>query len=369
MGQEAASDQPIFFKGAEGSYPVVVASDLSLEPNLFLPWIKGKQVMIVTSQSLSDLPRKIFQSLESEPNISQVDIHMIPDGDVNKSLSTVDSLWEALIRLGHYRDTTLIAVGGGVVGDLVGFAAACYMRGVDWINFPTTLLSQVDAAMGGKTAINHRLAKNMVGAFHAPKAVFSDLKFLDTLPDTEFLSGLAEVIKYGIALDSTFFAWLDQNIELILKKDPKVMLHMVRKCSSIKAQVVNEDFKETGGRALLNFGHTVGHAIETGMNYQLRHGYAVSIGMVAALKCSLDQGLSPQDFEKAVNLLKKSGLPTTMPDQMDAKSLLAIMERDKKNLSDAPMRMILLSSLGKANIVSDITPEKILKTLLYLGAE
>lgn len=359
---------PIHVGPIDAGYPVLVAYDLVAQPNLLADYILGKQVFIIASKNLTAYLPQIETLVKNCKDVTQVDVMTILDGDEHKSLEAANTIWEALIKKGHRRDTTLIALGGGVIGDLVGFVSATYMRGVNWINFPTTLLAQVDAAIGGKTAINHQLGKNLIGAFHAPKAVISQVKCLETLSDAEYIAGLAEVVKYGLALDEAFFKWLQSNIKLILNKEHTAVTQMVSTCSKIKAGVVTQDFKEKGLRAILNFGHTIGHAIETAMDYKIRHGEAVSIGMVGALKLSVNHGLNDGVFQQAVDWLKAVGLPVKIPAGLNVQSLLEPLLRDKKSLSDAPIRVILLPRLGHATITTDISQDQISDVLVELGA-
>lgn len=359
---------PIQVKGQASPYPVVVTEALANQYDLLAAHIKARQLLLVTSQNLEAVASPIHQALQASGQFEKLSLLTIADGDAHKSLETANLIWDALIQQGYLRDCLIIAIGGGVVGDMVGFVAACYMRGVDWLNIPTTLLAQVDAAIGGKTAVNHPLGKNLIGAFHAPIAVLTDIKMLDTLPEEEYLAGLAEVIKYGIALDQSFLDWLDQSKDLILNRESAILLTMVHRCAQIKANVVSDDFKEHGKRALLNFGHTAGHAIESCMQYKIKHGFAVSMGMAVALRYSLTEGLTQIAYEKAMAVIQNFGLPTDIPSHLKAEELLASMARDKKNLSGAPLRMIIIPQLGQSECVSHVSPEKVIEALRFCGA-
>jgi 3-dehydroquinate synthase len=282
---------------------------------------------------------------------------VLPDGEAIKDWATLDQIFSHLLEHNADRKTLLVALGGGVIGDMVGFAAATYQRGIAFVQVPTTLLAQVDSSVGGKTAINHALGKNMVGAFHQPREVIIDTDVLATLPPREFVAGVAEVLKYGIALDAGFFAWLEANLSALMTRDPSLLAEAIHRSCAIKARVVADDEFETkasGGRALLNYGHTFGHAIEAALGYGVwLHGEAVGCGMALATRLSVTLG----QLDAAVGLriealLKRAGLATVLPD-ITPDTMLTHMARDKKN-EHGVIRLILLPALGAANVDSKV---------------
>ncbi len=276
---------------------------------------------------------------------------VLPDGEANKDWPTLDKIFDCLLENACGRKTVLIALGGGVIGDMVGFAAAIYQRGIPFIQVPTTLLAQVDSSVGGKTAINHRLGKNMVGAFYQPRRVIIDTATLESLPEREFRSGLAEVIKYGVALDADFFNWIEQNIDLLLRRESAALVYAIRRSCEIKALVVGDDEYETkGGRVLLNFGHTFGHAIESALGYgEWLHGEAVACGMVLATNFSFAMGrIDLKVAERIIAVVKRAGLPLRLPD-ITADVMILHMSRDKKN-EDGDIHLILLNALGASSL-------------------
>lgn len=346
---------------AERSYPIIIGQELFLA-EILGQYISGKQVCIVTNPViagfyLSDL-KKCLGDYDCETVI-------IPEGEQYKTLHSFEYILESLIKHKHHRSTTLIALGGGVIGDLTGFAAACYQRGVSFIQIPTTLLAQVDASVGGKTAVNHAQAKNMIGAFHQPKLVLIDTSVLTSLPNREFNAGLAEVIKYGLIVDSNFFDWIEQNIDLILQRHPEALGKIISRSCELKAEIVVADEYENGKRALLNFGHTFGHAIEAVTNYKIYlHGEAVAIGMLMACRLSNKlgyiDGLVASRLEK---ILAKIGLPLAASYQnYSPEAVLNAMRLDKKNHSQAPT-LILLKQLGCAEIFRAVDIEQIRSVL------
>ena len=290
-------------------------------------------------------------------------IALSSDGEQYKSLAVLDTVFTALLQKPHGRDTTLVALGGGVVGDLTGFAAASYQRGVRFIQVPTTLLSQVDSSVGGKTAVNHPLGKNMIGASTSASVVV-DLDCLKTLPPRELASGLAEVIKYGIILDGAFFNWLEENLDALLRLDGPAMAYCIRRCCELKAEVVAADERETGLRALLNLGHTFGHAIEAEMGYgNWLHGEAVAAGMVMAARTSERLGqFSSAETQRIITLLTRAGLPVNGPREMSAQAYLPHMLRDKKVLA-GEMRLILPLAIGKSEVRSGVSHELVLNAI------
>jgi 3-dehydroquinate synthase len=292
------------------------------------------------------------------------DCLILDDGEQHKTIATVEKIIDTLLRQRHDRQTTLIALGGGVVGDITGFAASIYQRGVHYIQIPTTLLAQVDSSVGGKTGVNHPLGKNMIGAFCQPQCVIADTTTLDTLPARELSAGLAEVIKYGLIHDSDFFDWLEQNIDLLLARDYQALCQAIRVSCTIKAEIVALDERESGIRAILNLGHTFGHAIEATMGYgKWLHGEAVAVGMVMAADLSLRHGWIDETVkQRAIELLEKSSLPIKSPPHMSADDYMKAMAIDKKTL-DGTINLILLKSLGKAVISADYEKDLLNQTL------
>lgn len=347
----------------ERSYPITIASGLFNEPASFLPLKSGEQVMLVTNETLAPLYLDKVRGVLEQAGVN-VDSVILPDGEQYKSLAVLDTVFTALLQKPHGRDTTLVALGGGVVGDLTGFAAASYQRGVRFIQVPTTLLSQVDSSVGGKTAVNHPLGKNMIGAFYQPASVVVDLDCLKTLPPRELASGLAEVIKYGIILDGAFFNWLEENLDALLRLDGPAMAYCIRRCCELKAEVVAADERETGLRALLNLGHTFGHAIEAEMGYgNWLHGEAVGAGMVMAARTSERLGqFSSAETQRIITLLTRAGLPVNGPREMSAQAYLPHMLRDKKVLA-GEMRLILPLAIGKSEVRSGVSHELVLNAI------
>ncbi|KZR35472.1 3-dehydroquinate synthase [Enterobacter genomosp. S] len=344
----------------ERSYPITIAAGLFNDPASFLPLKAGDQAMLVTNETLAPLYLERVRHLLEQAGV-KVDSVILPDGEQYKSLTVLDTVFTALLQKPHGRDTTLLALGGGVVGDLTGFAAASYQRGVRFIQIPTTLLSQVDSSVGGKTAVNHPLGKNMIGAFYQPASVVVDLDCLKTLPARELASGLAEVIKYGIILDGEFFNWLEENMDGLLRLDGQAMAYCIRRCCELKAEVVVADERETGLRALLNLGHTFGHAIEAEMGYgNWLHGEAVAAGMVMAARASERLGqFRPEETARIIALLKRAGLPVSGPQEMSAQAYLPHMMRDKKVLA-GEMRLVLPLAIGKSEVRGGVPHEVVL---------
>ncbi|NMT49803.1 3-dehydroquinate synthase [Providencia stuartii] len=344
----------------ERSYPITIAPGLYNQPDAFWPLKAGQRAMLVTNETLAPIYlEKVTRALEAAG--VTVDSIILPDGEQYKSLFIMNDVFTALLEKRHNRDTTLIALGGGVIGDLTGFAAASYQRGVRFIQVPTTLLSQVDSSVGGKTAVNHPLGKNMIGAFYQPASVIIDLDCLKTLPKRELSSGLAEVIKYGIILDGEFFSWLEANIDALMALDNQAMAYCIRRCCELKAQVVAADEKETSGlRALLNLGHTFGHAIEAHMGYGVwLHGEAVAAGMVMAAKTAERIGtFTAHQTQRIIALLERAELPVTGPEQMKPDDYLPHMMRDKK-LMGGKLHLILPTTIGHAEMRSDIETQTV----------
>ncbi len=344
-------------------YPIIIGQGLLCDPNVWTSCITGNEVLIITNSTLAGLYLARCQAALANHRCHTV---VLPDGEQHKNWNTLNIIFDALMEQRFSRDVTLVALGGGVIGDMTGFAAACYQRGVPFVQVPTTLLAQVDSSVGGKTGINHPLGKNMIGAFYQPKAVLMDIDTLATLPAREYAAGLAEVVKYGLIYDSDFFDWLEFNISKILAKDTTTLMEMIARCCNIKAEVVAQDELETTGlRAILNLGHTFGHAIEAVMGYgEVLHGEAVAIGMVLALKLSVQQKrLDSSVLARTQLWLMQVGLPTTLPTS-DVEALFAAMQHDKKKWA-SQLRLILLDRLGHAIVVA-VTPEAI---KLFLTAE
>lgn len=346
---------------ADRSYPISIGSGLLAQRGLFTQAIRGRRVMIVTNETVAPL---YLQRLQQTLDGYQLDVCILPDGEAYKTLDSFGRIMTALLEGGHGRDTTVIALGGGVIGDLAGFAAASYQRGVAFIQIPTTLLSQVDSSVGGKTGVNHPLGKNMIGAFYQPKAVIIDTDCLVTLPRRELSAGLAEVIKYGIIWDADFFAWLEHNIAGLLALDASLLTQAILRCCSIKADVVSQDETETGVRALLNLGHTFGHAIESEQGYgNWLHGEAVAAGTVLAAQTALQLGLLNQaQVMRIRTLLAAAELPLSAPTDMDFPVFMRHMMRDKKVLA-GKLRLILPTNIGQADLFSDVS-ETVLQSVI-----
>lgn len=345
------------------SYPITIAAGLFDVPASFWPLKSGDRVMLVTNETLAPLYLDKVRLILEQAGI-RVDSRILPDGEQHKSLEVMNQVFTALLEGAHGRDTTLVALGGGVVGDLTGFAAASYQRGVRFIQLPTTLLSQVDSSVGGKTGVNHPLGKNMIGAFYQPASVIIDLNCLNSLPARELASGLAEVIKYGIILDGDFFDWLENNLDALLALDGAAMAWCIRRCCELKAEVVAADEREGGQRALLNLGHTFGHAIEAHMGYgNWLHGEAVAAGMVMAARTAerLGQFTSGQTA-RIINLLERAALPTSGPSAMRAEEYLPHMLRDKKVLA-GDLRLVLPLSIGAAEVRGGVAHDIVLAAI------
>ncbi len=339
---------------AERSYPIHIGAGLMMSSTLFAPHIVGKRVMIVTNETVAPL---YLNALKATLSDYQIDTLILPDGEAYKTLASFERIMSALLEGTHGRDTTLIALGGGVIGDLVGFAAACYQRGVAFIQVPTTLLSQVDSSVGGKTAVNHPLGKNMIGAFYQPKAVVIDIHCLNSLPERELAAGMAEVIKYGVMWDKPFFEWLESHVDDIYAMKEDALIHVVYRCCEIKADVVSQDETETGVRALLNLGHTFGHAIEAEQGYgNWLHGEAVAVGIIQAAETAHRLGfISEDDVARQRNLLAAARLPVKAPAEMGFEQYIHHMLRDKKAKA-GKLRLVLPVTLGRADLFSDVDP-------------
>ena len=340
------------------SYPIHIGSGVLKRVDLFLPHIKQKKVVIVTNTTVAPLYLHALRTGLESAGIEVLPV-VLPDGEQFKTWATLNQIFDALLGARCERGTTLVALGGGVIGDMGGFAAACYQRGMPFIQVPTTLLSQVDSSVGGKTAINHPLGKNMIGAFYQPKLVLADISTLDTLPERELKAGLAEVIKYGLIRDLAFYVWLETNLEKLLDRDPVALTYAVHRSCSNKAEVVAADEKETGERALLNLGHTFGHAIETGMGYgEWLHGEAIAAGTLIAAELSYELGwLDKESIVRIEEIFVRAGLPTSGP-SLGASRYLELMSHDKK-VQDGKLRLVLLQEIGKAIVFDQATNEQI----------
>ena len=343
------------------SYPIYIGIDLLSMKSLFVDQIQGRQVMIVTNKTIAPLYLDKLTSILDGFNVQSV---ILPDGEEFKTLETLNKVFDALLEAKFDRTSTLIALGGGVIGDITGFAAASYQRGVGFIQVPTTLLSQVDSSVGGKTGINHELGKNMIGAFYQPKAVIIDVNTLDTLSNQEFSAGMAEVIKYGLLGNADFLSMLEANIESIMARKKDLIIEVIFNCCQDKARIVELDEFEKGKRALLNLGHTFGHGIENAFGYgNYLHGEAVSIGMVMAAKLSKDEGnLSHEETLRVESILSKADLPISINKTIDSETLITAMSLDKKSI-DGKIRLVLLKSLGDSYLTDSYSNENFMKVV------
>ena len=334
------------------SYPIVIGSGL-LDGGFDLSeYIKGDSCLIVSNETVAPL---YLEKLQANINNKTVTSLELPDGEAFKTTDTLHTILDKLVETGASRDTTVIALGGGVVGDIAGFAAASYMRGVGFVQVPTTLLAQVDSSVGGKTGINHAQGKNLIGAFYQPGVVLIDTDTLQTLPDRELKAGLAEVIKYGAIADTDFLAWLEQNLDDLLGGDANTLAYAIERSCAIKAEVVAEDEREAGRRAILNFGHTFGHAIENCLGYgEWLHGEAVAAGMIMAAQLS---GLADADMDRLRSLIARAGLPVAPP-VIPADDFMQAMRRDKK-VENSALRFVLLKELGSAYVSSAVDADRL----------
>ena len=328
------------------SYPIVIGRGLLRGEFDLSEFVRGTDCLVVSNETVAPL---YYEKLL--PNLAGCDVSSVnlPDGEAHKTVPTMQTIIDRLAEAGANRDTTVLALGGGVVGDIAGFAAACYMRGVNFIQVPTTLLAQVDSSVGGKTGVNHEKGKNLVGAFHQPQVVLIDTATLETLPDRELKAGLAEVIKYGAICDVEFFSWLEANMTALLQRDPEVLAHAIHRSCELKAKVVAEDEREAGRRAILNFGHTFGHAIEHCQGYgEWLHGEAVAAGMVMAARLS---GIPGNDVERLANLIASAGLPVEPP-PIAPEDWTGAMGLDKK-VQSKRLRFVLLDAIGDSHVTAD----------------
>ena len=334
------------------SYPIVIGSGLLGGGFDLSEYIKGDSCLIVSNETVAPL---YFEKLQANINNKTVTSLELPDGEAFKTTDTLHTILDKLVETGASRDTTVIALGGGVVGDIAGFAAASYMRGVGFVQVPTTLLAQVDSSVGGKTGINHAQGKNLIGAFYQPGVVLIDTDTLQTLPDRELKAGLAEVIKYGAIADTDFLAWLEQNLDDLLGGDANTLAYAIERSCAIKAEVVAEDEREAGRRAILNFGHTFGHAIENCLGYgEWLHGEAVAAGMIMAAQLS---GLADADMDRLRSLIARAGLPVAPP-FIPADDFMQAMRRDKK-VENSALRFVLLKELGSAYVSSAVDADRL----------
>ena len=345
----------------ERSYPIRIGSGLLKDPGVWRTELRGRHVLVVTDEHVA--PLYLARVREGLASLTH-DAIVLPAGEAAKTLESAARIFAALAALGASRDGAVIALGGGVIGDLAGFAAATWMRGIDFVQMPTTLLAMVDSSVGGKTGVNLESGKNLVGAFHQPRAVLIDTETLTTLPRREYASGLAEVVKYGAIDDAEFFSWLEAHADALNAQDAAALAEAVAVSCRHKAVVVARDERERGERALLNFGHTFGHAIEAASGYgSLLHGEAVAIGMVIAARLSALLGRAPpHDADRLAALLARFALPTALPRGLDADALLTRMRLDKKNVSGR-LRLVLWRGLGRADVVPDVDESTIRRVL------
>ena len=339
------------------SYPIYIGANLLHDKTLLQKHLRSQQVLIVSNPTVAD---RYLAAVQKALTDYQCDIVLLPDGEKYKSIETLQEIFTTLLSHRHRRQTTLLALGGGVIGDMTGFAAACYQRGVDFIQLPTTLLAQVDSSIGGKTAVNHKLGKNMIGAFHQPRAVIADIATLATLPEREFCAGLAEIIKAALIKDKVFFEWLELHIDDLLTKKTDILIEAVAQSCAIKAAIVEcDETEQTGERALLNLGHTFGHAIETCLNYESHlHGEAVAMGLILAAKLSQQCGfISREDVVRIQRLLERAHLPTQVPNSLRIDDLLIAMQRDKK-IINKQLAFIVLKAIGEATLITTIPLEQ-----------
>ncbi|MCY3767883.1 MAG: 3-dehydroquinate synthase [Gammaproteobacteria bacterium] len=343
------------------SYEIIIGPGLLDDRETFQPWIAGAEVFIVTNEIVAPWYLQKVRKALSGKTVHQM---VLPDGEQTKNLETATRIFDRMLGIPLSRAATVIALGGGVVGDMAGFVAACYQRGIPFIQVPTTLLAQVDSSVGGKTAVNHPLGKNMIGIFHQPKRVIADVATLVTLDPREYSSGMAEAIKYGMINDPDFFSWLEENMERIMAREADALEYCIEKSCKNKAAIVEQDEQESGVRALLNLGHTFGHAIETATGYGTwLHGEAVALGMVMAAHMSVRMGLlATEDMNRVTALLQRAGLPVDSKTRLCPDELKAAMKTDKK-VKDGRIRLVLLRGIGQA-FVSSQYPESVFNDTL-----
>jgi 3-dehydroquinate synthase len=345
----------------ERSYPILIGSGLIADPACYAPYLSGSQVLIVSNETVAPLYLGPVRKGLARYQIHEV---ILPDGEVYKTLDVWNRIFDALLSHRFGRDCTIVALGGGVVGDMAGFAAACYQRGVAFVQVPTTLLAQVDSSVGGKTGVNHALGKNMIGTFHQPSAVIADTDTLATLPDRELSAGIAEVYKYGLIRDPAFFDWIEANMAALLARDRSALVEAIERSCRNKAEVVGADERESGNRALLNLGHTFGHAIETGAGYGAwLHGEAIAVGMCMAADLSLRLGwIGTGDLDRIRALTLSARLPVSPPPALGPERFMDLMAVDKKVLGGR-LRLVVLRRIGHAVVTADFDPGALQDTL------
>ena len=343
------------------SYPIYIGSGLLKQPALIQNYIHAKSTAIVSNETIAPLYLEALHQITAPYKNTDI---ILPDGEKYKTLEVEQQIFSEMLTTRCDRKTTLLALGGGVVGDMTGFAAACYQRGIHFIQVPTTLLAMVDSSVGGKTGVNHPLGKNMIGAFHQPQCVLIDIDTLDTLDDQQLSAGLAEVIKYGFIRDAEFLNWLDENMQKLLQRDKEALTYAIYRSCQHKAEIVAADERETGQRALLNLGHTFGHAIETGMGYgNWLHGEAVAVGMVMAAELSQRMGwINQNDVERVKDLLLKANLPIKPPKEISAKQFAQLMSIDKK-VQDGVLSLVLMKAYGESIVTDDFDQSALTFTL------
>lgn len=341
----------------ERSYPIYIGEGLLGQADLLKQHIPGNSAMVVSNETVA--PLYLDKTLAMLGGLRSQSV-ILPDGEKYKNLEVLNLIFDGLLRNRFDRNSTIIALGGGVVGDMAGFAAASYQRGVHLIQIPTTLLSQVDSSVGGKTGVNHALGKNMIGAFYQPRAVIADTDTLDTLPDRELSAGIAEIIKYGLICNAEFFAWLEANMDALLARDKSALGYAIEVSCQTKADVVAADERESGKRALLNLGHTFGHAIENAMGYgEWLHGEAVGAGMCMAAVMSNQLGwMNNEETERTIKLIERAKLPTQAPSSLTANRFIDLMSVDKKVL-DGVLRLVLMKGIGHAIVTDDYTMDNL----------
>lgn len=351
-------------------YPIHIGYHLLSESLLFNSRLHQKHVFILSHPEIAAhfLPA-LTQTCQSA-GAYQIDSFLIPAGDEHKTLACAMQIWDDMLARHCHRDTVVIGLGGGVIGDLAGFCAACFMRGVEVIQCPTSLLAQIDASIGGKTGVNHPLGKNLIGSFHQPTAVIIDLDTLKTLSNREYIAGIGELIKYAVAFDPVLFDWLESHLAQVMMRDPSVLPKVIRWACDIKARIVSQDAREKGARIFLNFGHTIAHSLESLLDYKkCLHGEAVAIGMRVAMSLSLQRGwITPDLCDRFNTLLTRAELPTAFPKEITVDALLGKMKHDKKH-SHQTLQWILLKHLGKPVLCGDLTREEIVTALVACGAK
>ncbi len=345
----------------ERSYPIFIGDNLLGKADLLPQYIPGRNVLVVSNETVAPLYLDKTLAMLSGKHVETC---ILPDGEEYKNLDTLNTIYDVLLGKKLDRNSTIIALGGGVIGDMAGFAAASYQRGIHLIQIPTTLLAQVDSSVGGKTAVNHPLGKNMIGAFYQPRAVLADTSTLNTLPDRELSAGIAEVIKYGLIRDLPFFTWLQQNMAKLVTRDTEALAYAIERSCRNKAEVVAADEKESGQRALLNLGHTFGHAIEAGLGYgNWLHGEAVATGMCMAATMSGQLGwINAQEVGQVTEIIARANLPVNAPAELGVERFVELMSVDKK-VMDGVLRLVLLKAIGDAVITDDYTQQQLVAAI------